>query len=139
MRDNKSLEMKRQKLQETKEGFKFGHTAVIKNGRKRENTMARNGRDSEGRYNIADRGLALVTACMELTKGITAAKEDLAKTPADEHAQDTLGVLEGTLLILVDWGHELTEAFDKEYGPTDEHHREVSEMLHGVFVVPLVN
>ncbi len=92
------------------------------------------------KYGLVDRALSLVAGYMEVTRCIVAAEEDLAKNPTDE---DTLCVLQAfkiTLAVLAVWGAELTDAFDKEYGrPTDEHHREVSEMLHQWFVVPVVN
>lgn len=102
--------------------------------------MARNKRSSEAKYDLADRAVALVSASMAVTRSIMAAKKDLAKNSTDDVAQDALNALEVTLSVLVEWGAELTEAVDKEYGrPTNDDHKEVRDMLHEVFHVPPVN
>jgi hypothetical protein len=101
--------------------------------------MVLNKRNSEEKYDLFDRGMALLAASKAVTMGIIAAKEDLAKNPSDERAQSALNLFEITIPVLVEWGAELMETMDKEYGPLDERFKEVSGMLHEVFRVPLVN
>jgi hypothetical protein len=102
--------------------------------------MARNKRNSQTKFDLSDRAMALLTASMGVTKALMSAKEDLAKDPNDEHAQSALELLEITIAVLVDWGVELTEAIDKEYDrSTDKLGEEMRCMLHEVFQVPLVN
>lgn len=108
--------------------------------RNKRSSDAKHDRTNRSKYDLVDRVMALFVASMEVTRGIKAANEELAKDPNDERAQSALKLFEITIPVLVDWGAEVTKAMDKECGRAPEVlGKEMRDMLHEVFQVRQVN